>query len=140
MESLFHLTLPGSSLSMREGRIGNSRQEPGIRDCSRNLETGSDAEVIEAGTRKQEVGDRSWCRGNGGVPLFDLLPWLAHPAFLWNPVPLVQGWHQPQRFGPSHTNHQSSNCTKNLPKVQPSGCLFINWGFLFQTLAYDRLI
>lgn len=41
---------------MREGRIGNSRQEPGIRDCSRNLETGSDAEVIEAGTRKQETG------------------------------------------------------------------------------------
>ena len=55
--------------------------------AGRNVETGAAADATE-----------ECC-------LLTCSSWLPQPAFLQNTEPETQGWHHPQRAGPSHINH-----------------------------------
>ena len=60
-----------------------------VESQGRNLEAGTEAESVE-----------ECCS-------LDCSPWLAQPAFIYNPGPSAQGWHYPQWDGSFYTNQEN---------------------------------
>lgn len=73
----------------------------------------------------------SWRQELRQRPSRNPVDWIAKFAFLYSPIPPIQGWQLPMVAGSSHSNHGPRKCPSILTQKPIWWRKFFSWGSLF---------